>query len=61
MDNGSVERNADMHRIALQRAAERNGGQHIPASNPSSVIADDFPSQAVDVPRRRTGSNEGGE
>ncbi len=53
-DPGSVERNQLHHSVALQRASARNGGQHVPSSPPSSVIAGDMvPSRAVDVPVRQ--------
>ena len=61
MDDGAVERNERVNRIALERAAQRNGGQHIPDLAPDRVVQTDFPSQAVDVPRRQVGSNSGGE
>jgi hypothetical protein len=59
-DSGSVERNERMNRIALERAAQRNGGQNLPDLAPDRVVQTDLPVQAVDVPRRRTGTNEGG-
>lgn len=61
-DPGSVERNVEFNQRALERARIRNmGNGQIPGYAPDSVISTDLPPTAVDVPRRRTGSNEGGE
>lgn len=47
-------------RRALERAAQRNGGQDVPASNPGSVtVANDMPSRAVDRPVPYVGTNGG--
>jgi hypothetical protein len=52
-DPGAVERNIKMSAIALQRAAERNGGQDIPPSPAPSAVSSDSPAaQAVSGPRR---------
>lgn len=57
MDRGATERNVDVNMIALQRAAQRNGGQNQPTYPPASVTGDDggMPSQAVN----RVGPNGG--
>jgi len=61
-DPGAIDRNARAAQIALDRASQRNGGQNIPASAPASVLGtDSVPSMAVNGPRRRTGTIEGGE
>jgi hypothetical protein len=61
-DPGATERNNLYAQIALDRARIRNGGNGVvPENQPDSVVATDLPSMAVDVPRRRVGSNEGGE
>jgi hypothetical protein len=53
-DPGAIERNQQYNAIALQRAATRNGGQHVPASEPQSVVSADItPSMAVDKPVRQ--------
>ena len=47
--------------LALARAAQRNGGQNIPATNPTScTVYDNTSIVAVDKPVRGVGS-EGGE
>lgn len=61
-DSGAVERNNEFAQRALERARLRNlGDGQFPAMQPDSVVSTDLPSMAVDVPRRRTGSNSGGE
>jgi len=61
-DPGCVERNQQNAERALERARIRNGGNGgFPSGPPDAVVSTDLPSMAVDVPRRRTGSNEGGE
>jgi hypothetical protein len=53
-DAGAIERNQQYNAIALQRAAARNGGEHVPASAPQSVVSADMtPSMAVDKPVRK--------
>jgi hypothetical protein len=61
MNDGAVESNERMNRIALERAAQRNGGQHIPDLAPDRVVQTDLPVQSVSSERRRTGTNSGGE
>lgn len=56
-DPGSVERNVLVNEVALQRAAQRNGGQNIPVQPPSSVTgADIVPSRAVSTPHPYVGT-----
>lgn len=56
-DAGAIARNVQHNQIALERAAQRNGGQNIPASPPSSVTGtDSVPSRAVDVPHPYVGT-----
>ena len=53
-DAGAVGRNVVANQVALERASQRNGGQNIPASPPSSVTgADPVPSRAVNTPVRQ--------
>jgi hypothetical protein len=62
MDRGAVGRNVEFNQRALERAAQRNGGQNIPDAPPASVTGDDsMPSRAVDKPVPYVGTNEGGE
>jgi len=59
-DPGSVERNTQQAAIALQRASQRNGGQNVPSSPPSSVTgADPVPSRAVSTPTPYVGTIDG--
>jgi hypothetical protein len=52
MDNGAVERNIEFNQVALDRAAQRNGGQNVPPSPPASVTGvTSGPSSAVDRPQ----------
>ena len=48
-DPGATERNVQYADIALQRAAQRNGGQNPPASAPVAVTTENpVPARAVD-------------
>jgi len=42
-DDGAVERNLRVNRIALERAAQRNGGQNLPDLAPDLVVQTDRP------------------
>ncbi len=57
-DGGAVERNVQFNQTALERAAQRNGGQNMPAPQPTSVTAERGPVQAVASTRRVTGAND---
>lgn len=60
-DDGAIERNVRVNQIALERASQRNGGQHQYPSPPSSVTgvgALDAPAVSVTKP---TGFGKGGE
>jgi hypothetical protein len=46
-DDGAVERNLRVNRIALERAAQRNGGQNLPDLAPDLVVQTDRPVRAV--------------
>jgi len=60
-DPGAVERNQQYADRALERARLRNlGNGEFPSGPPDSVVSTDLPPMAVDTPRRRTGTNEGG-
>ena len=60
MDRGAIGRNVEFNQRALERAAQRNGGQNIPDVAPQSVTGeDDISSQAVNRGEPWVGPNGG--
>jgi len=61
-DPGATERNVQYNDIALQRAAQRNGGQNQPVTAPPAVTSEDpVPSRAVDAGPDSLSWGRGGE